>query len=94
MLHQQNDTDAHAQLMCGQLHGDGLIFVTGVSTGDVKMWEVLGRKMAGRLEGHEGGARCVSLSENGYYLASGDGAGSVRLWDLRKLKPVSDVKGE
>ncbi len=55
--------------------------------------ELLSRKAAGRLEGHEGGVRALSLSENGYYLASGDEAGSVRLWDLRKLKAISTVKG-
>lgn len=38
------------------------------------------------FKGHAGAVTAVSFSENGYYLASGDEQGNVKLWDLRKLQ--------
>jgi len=34
---------------------------------------------------HSGEITAISFSENGYYLASADSVGAVKLWDLRKL---------
>ena len=35
---------------------------------------------------HVGYTSSIVFSENGYLLASGDSAGRLRMWDLRKLK--------
>lgn len=35
---------------------------------------------------HVGFVSSLVFSENGYLLASGDNAGRLRVWDLRKLK--------
>lgn len=42
------------------------------------------------FDGHEGSVGCLSFSENGYYLATGD-AREVKLWDLRKLKTFKSI---
>jgi pre-mRNA-processing factor 19 len=39
---------------------------------------------------HEGSVGCLSFSENGYYLATGDSR-EVKLWDLRKLKTFKSI---
>jgi len=43
------------------------------------------------LEGHAGGVRAVTASENGYYLASGGVDGTVKIWDLRKVECLTTL---
>ena len=43
---------------------------------------------------HSDAVSCVSFSENGYLLASGSHDGTVRVWDLRKLKCVRVLSGD
>ena len=86
---------------CGSLHPDGLILAGGTAGGVVKLWDIREKNnVANFSAAAEGGGSagaagagvgCVTFSENGYYLSSGDLAGRVDLWDLRKLRSVKHV---
>jgi len=66
-------------------HPDGLILGCGTRDGFVRIFDLKTLKPAASFsEGHEQ-LSGLSFSENGYYLASADVKGLVKLWDLRKL---------
>ncbi|MFI9816544.1 serine/threonine-protein kinase [Saccharothrix variisporea] len=45
----------------------------------------------GRMTGHEGVISSVALSGDGKVLASGDNAGSLRLWDVAKREQLAEL---
>ena len=53
----------------------------------VKVWEVKDQKPVHAFDGHSAPIS-VSFEQNGYHLASVDESGTVKLWDLRKLKEL------
>jgi pre-mRNA-processing factor 19 len=68
-------------------HPDGLIL--GASTADdiVRIFSLQDKlQNVANFKGHAGKVTAMSFSENGYFLASGDEKGVVKLWDLRHLK--------
>ncbi len=52
--------------------------------GEIELWDLSGPepRRASRLEGHEGGTRCLAVSPDGKTLASGGGDRIVKLWRL------------
>jgi len=88
------DRDApQLQLLCGQLHPDGLLFATGTAGGAVKVWDVREQKCVLEFASPAGASsvRCLSFSENGYLLAAGGDDGGAHVWDLRKQKTTHTV---
>ena len=83
------------QLLCGQLHPDGLLFGTGTAGGALKVWDIREQKSVLEFSSPSpSGAksvRCLSFSENGYLLAAGGDDGGANIWDLRKLKTIKTV---
>ena len=82
-----------------KVHPDGMIVAAAISTNGahrVKVWEVKDQKPVHAFDGHSAPITSVSFSENGYHLASCDEGGTVKLWDLRKLKELKSfqVPGE
>lgn len=80
------------------LHPDGAIFAVGLASGAVEMWDMNQMKEAskpvatmGEKDAVAGSARTIRMSENGYYMVIG-GAGSTRVWDLRKLKMTHEAR--
>lgn len=67
-----------------QFHPDGLIMGAGTQDNKVRIFDVTQRKNVATLV-TDAQVTGLAFSENGYYVASGDEAGQVRLWDLRKL---------
>ena len=45
------------------------------------------------LPGHEGGAKCVTVSPDGKTLASGGKDGAVKVWDAKTGKCESTLDG-
>ena len=58
----------------------------------MKVWEVKDQKPVHAFDGHSAPISSVSFSENGYHLASCDEGGTVKLWDLRKLKELKSFQ--
>ena len=78
-----------------QFHPDGMIVAAAISTNGahrVKVWEVKDQKPVHAFDGHSSPITSVSFSENGYHLASCDEGGTVKLWDLRKLKELKSFQ--
>ncbi len=78
-----------------RVHPDGMIVAAAISTNGahrVKVWEVKDQKPVHAFDGHSAPISSVSFSENGYHLASCDEGGTVKLWDLRKLKELKSFQ--
>jgi WD40 repeat protein len=52
----------------------------------------LGREIR-RFQGHDAEVTCVACSPDGHYALSGDGKGSVRLWDIETGSQVRSSNG-
>lgn len=78
---------------CGALHPDGLIYIAGTSSGDLQIWDLKNKSMAGTLSGSEA-IVSVTVSNNGYHIASTNKSGVVAVWDLRKQKLVASLNEE
>jgi len=85
------------QVTAGQFHPDGLIFATGTSRAEVKIWDLKSsaagnaKPAAQPLRGHLGPVESIAFSENGFHLATASRGNEVKLWDLRKLKNVKTL---
>ena len=92
------------QLLCGQLHPDGLLYGTGTAGGVLKIWDIREQKSVLEFASPAAGnantgaaknsVRCVSFSENGYLLAAGGDDGGAHIWDLRKLKTIKTIESK
>lgn len=82
--------------LCGKLHPDGLILATGSVAGSrgMEWWDIRERAPVAKFHDHQHAIYDISFSENGYLLGSAGGDGTVRIWDMRKQKVVSQVQGE
>jgi len=88
---QKEDASVKGGFSATKFHPDGLILATGTSDARVMIWDIKAQKSAAQFEGHEQGVKSISFSENGYYMASGDGK-AVKIWDLRKLKTLQTLE--
>lgn len=92
LLTSVHDEKARAGFTCAELHPDGLILGAGANDSVVHIYDVKQQKNVCTFsEGHNHPISSISFSENGYFLASGDVSGVVRIWDLRKLAGIQTL---
>eukprot|EP00522_Entomoneis_paludosa_P014762 CAMPEP_0172449468 /NCGR_PEP_ID=MMETSP1065-20121228/8174_1 /TAXON_ID=265537 /ORGANISM="Amphiprora paludosa, Strain CCMP125" /LENGTH=524 /DNA_ID=CAMNT_0013201153 /DNA_START=14 /DNA_END=1588 /DNA_ORIENTATION=- len=83
------------QYSSGCLHPDGLIYLTGNAQGEIQLWDLKSKTMAGSLKdaetANDGAVVSVQVSNNGYHIAAAYNSGNVRVWDLRKQKCIATL---
>ena len=77
-----------ADITCCDFHVDGLLFFTGGSDGNIRIFDVkTGAPMAVMEAG--GPIRAIAFSENGTWFAVAvKGSSSASVWDIRKQAPI------
>jgi pre-mRNA-processing factor 19 len=59
------------------------------------MWDICQQANISTIEAYEKNVDSISFSNNGFYLASGSNIdNSIKIWDLRKLSVVNEIKLE
>jgi len=89
-LVQKEDNEVKKGFSSTVFHPDGLILATGTSDARIRIWDIKAQNSVHTFEGHSNAVESIAFSENGYYMASGDGA-AVKIWDLRKLKNLQTI---
>jgi len=85
LLTSVTDDQARAGFTCTEFHPDGIYLGCGGNDSVIRMYNVKQQKCVATFsEGHAAPISAISFSENGYYLASADTKGTIKLWDLRK----------
>merc|ERR1712113_297247 len=76
---------------CMRLHPDGQLLATGTQTNQILMWQIATGECIESFS-HDSALSALAFSENGYYMATGDAGGVVKVWDLRKNENVFEKK--
>ncbi len=64
------------------LSPDKRAWAVGCATGGIQLWDLVDKKLAHRLFGHQGSVDCTVFSPDGRYLASGGRDGVIYLWGI------------
>lgn len=100
---EEEDDISALKYTAGCMHPDGFIYIAGMSDGRLIVWDMKKQTVAGMLVTEGGGdvstsssITNIAISENGYHVASttvgSDGASTIHIWDLRKLKMIASIK--
>ncbi|MFH8348191.1 hypothetical protein [Streptomyces sp. NPDC018045] len=72
---------------------DGRTLATSGTDHDILLWDVPGRRPAGRLRGHASSIASLAFSRDGRTLASGGDDDTVRLWDVAARRTSAVLSG-
>jgi|GEM_PF-3779786 len=70
---------------------DGRQLMTGHQDGTIRIWETETGSMLHVLSGHQHGITDLALLHNEELAASVDNVGNIRLWNLRRNRPVGQL---
>ena len=70
-------------------NADGSLMASGAEDSTIRLWRARDRTLLRVLPYHANGVSCLAISPDGRLLASGDGMGGVRAWDLVKDEPMA-----
>src|SRR5262249_12106418 len=85
-------------ISCVQFSPDGRTLAAstgedrGTSPGEVRLWDLAGRKAPGTLGGLTRGAASIAFSPDGMTIATAGADGVVRLWDAATHEPRNALK--
>ncbi|EDQ92840.1 uncharacterized protein MONBRDRAFT_4901 [Monosiga brevicollis MX1] len=69
---------------CLEVEPSAGIVITGADDSNIKVWRSADSRLLATLRGHKSELSDLSVDATGRYLASGDMAGVLRIWDLHK----------
>ena len=75
------------------MFADGEHFATGLSTGQVKLWNARDGNLVAVMEGHRNTVNTLTAHPDGRRLASGSADGTVRVWDVESAQEVLKLAG-
>ena len=71
----------------------GGLLAAGTASGQVWLWQIVGRKLVAVFDGHTSAVWGMALSPNGRLLASGGEDGTIRLWDTSTGQALAILHG-
>jgi len=82
-------------IRCCGVHPDGQLLAAAAGK-ELKIWQIGNGPDLQKVDQvdfrHDGAITSIAFSNNGYHLATSDELGTVKIWDLRKLKPVTSIQ--
>ena len=72
---------------------DGKTLASGLSGGQIKLWDARSGALLRTLDGHANEVRSVAFAPDGKTLASGSDDKTIKLWDARSGKLVRTLEG-
>lgn len=69
----------------------GALGPTVADRGDIRLIDLTSGDQIGRLTGHTGWVRSLTMSKDGQWLASGDDKGAVKIWSMTTRREVAHI---
>ncbi len=89
----RSSSDAGDGTWYGRSYAGGNRLLTGHQDGTIRIWDTQTGDVLHVLSGHQHGITDVALLHNEELAASLDNAGSIRLWNLRRYRPIGQLLG-
>merc|ERR1719171_1186107 len=76
---------------CAKIGKKSLVYAVGTAVGSIIIWDLATQEQVGEpLTGHVGAVHAVAFNHDDTMLASVGSDGTVRLWDMKQQKELTD----